>query len=415
MKAALLTVGDELLIGQVINTNAAWIGEQCALKGIELIRSVTIGDSDSVIQAELESSLAVADVVFITGGLGPTHDDITRESVASYFEVPLERDENVLKSIRYRFETRGAIMPESNVRQAMVPRGFEALQNPKGSAPGLMYAFEKRGLTKWVFLTPGVPFEMKFMFGEEIFPRIIDSALRDSIRVKTILTTGIGESTLAKMLEMSHNLLDENLTLAFLPGLSKVRLRLTAYTARDAKATDRMKTLDELIHEHARDYIYGYGNESLESAVVNSLVKNKATIATAESCTGGLIASSLTDVPGASATVLGGIIAYSNDSKFRDLGVDPRTIEQFGAVSEETAVQMARGVRDRFSVDLGVATTGIMGPEGGTVDKPVGTVWVCLADADGFKTKCLSVGVDRVRNKERTVVLVLNMIRMWIS
>jgi len=415
MKAALITVGDELLIGQVVNTNAAWIGNQCTLSGLELIRSVTVADSESSIHTELDASLNIADVVFLTGGLGPTHDDITRESVASFFDRPLVLNSELLENIRSRFEKRGEDMPESNSRQAMVPRGFTTIVNPNGSAPGLYYEFGEDRETKRLFLTPGVPHEMKAMFLEQIWPLVVSPEMKGSIRTKTILLTGIGESSLARRLSATEELLDDNLTLAYLPGLNKVRLRLTAHTFRDQKATERMEKLDALVHDLVPTFIYGYDNDTLESAVVGRLIEAGKTIATAESCTGGLLSNSLTNVAGSSAVMMGGVVSYSNESKIRDLGVSTEALQRHGAVSEQTAAGMAQGIRSRFDVDLGVATTGIMGPGGGSEGKPVGTVWVALADATGVKTRLLAMGEDRIRNKERTVTIVLDMIRMWIS
>ena len=289
MKAALITVGDELLIGQVVNTNAAWIGEQCAARGVSLVRSATVGDSETAIHSELASSVDVADVVFITGGLGPTHDDITRESVAAWFGRALVPDESLVASIRDRFESRGVSMPESNVRQAMVPDGFEVIRNPHGSAPGLTFSWQENGQAKAIFLTPGVPFEMRAMFDNGIWPRLAGSLMEGSILSRTIRTSGIGESTLARRLAPVHELLDDNVTLAYLPSLNQVRLRIMAHTLSDDGARERLESIEVMIHELAGRYIFGYGDTSLEEAVVARCRDAGVTIATAESCTGGLI------------------------------------------------------------------------------------------------------------------------------
>lgn len=415
MKAALITIGDELLIGQVVNTNASWIGEHCAEKGIEIVRMSTVGDQAGDIQRELETGFALADVVFVTGGLGPTHDDITREAVADFFGVPCELDESILDTVKARFERLGISMPPANVSQAMVPRGFKAVNNPQGSAPGLWHTYSDADSLKQLVVTPGVPHEMKTMFENEILPRLSDPDLAAGIVSKTILITGIGESSLARRLGDIRELLDANMTLAYLPGIQRVRVRLTAYIKRDAGAGERLDQLDRLIHARAGKYIYGYGVDTLEATVVRLLIENSLTLSTAESCTGGMLASRLTDIPGSSACLSGGMIAYSNESKVRELGVTPASLEMYGAVSEQVAMEMAVGVRKRFGTDLGVAATGIMGPAGGTEDKPVGTVWISVATIDETSSKMLTLGEHRVRNKERATTSALDMIRLWIS
>jgi len=414
VKAALITIGDELLIGQVVNTNAAWIGERCAERGIEVVRMSTVGDDADSIREELETGLANADVVLVTGGLGPTHDDITRDVVAAFFGVSCELDEALLETVRARFARRGIEMPEANFSQAMVPKGFEAINNPKGSAPGLWHTFMMEDISKQVILIPGVPHEMKTMFTNEILPRLCEPDLKDGIVTKTILLTGIGESTLAKRFGDIEELLDENLTLAYLPGIQRVRVRLMAYIKNDPGVFERFEVLDRMIHERADRFIYGYDADTLEGCVARLMIDRGKTIATAESCTGGLLSSRLTDIPGSGAYQLGGVIAYSNESKMRELDVSSSTLSEHGAVSREVALEMAEGVRKRFGADLGVATTGILGPSGGSDEKPVGTVWISIASAEKTKGIRLNLGVDRIRNKERATTSLLNMIRLWI-
>lgn len=415
MKAVLITVGDELLIGQVVNTNASWIGERCAERGIKLVRMSTVRDDADSIRDELDAALSRADVVFVTGGLGPTHDDITRDVVADYFKVPCELNEELLDTVKARFARRGIAMPDSNYSQAMVPRGFRTIKNAKGSAPGLWHTFSDGGDTKQVILTPGVPHEMKTMFMDEIFPRLSDPTRTDEIITRTILLTGIGESTLAERFGDITDLLDENLTLAYLPGTERVRVRLMAFIKKDSGVAERLDRLDRLIHERAGRFIYGYGTDTLEASVGKLLIDHHMTVATAESCTGGLLSSRLTDIPGSSAYQLGGVVAYSNESKMRELAVLSSTLDEHGAVSREVALEMAEGVRQRFGADLGVATTGILGPDGGSKEKPVGTVWVSIVDGEKAKATRLHLGVDRIRNKERATTSALDMMRLWIS
>ena len=407
MKAEILTIGDELLIGQVVNTNAAWIGEQLTLLGVDVRRVVTIGDDEAAIRTGLQEAHEVADLVVITGGLGPTHDDVTKTAVAAFFGVGLRFDEEVFKMVSARFARHGTPMAASNRSQAQVPEGFEVLPNTEGTAPGLWRQEPDGG--RIVVVVPGVPYEMKHLFQQAVLPRVARASGLRNLRQRTLLTTGIGESTLQEELGDLTGLLGHDVRLAFLPSIHGVRLRMTAF---GADAAGRLDDLEHYLRSRAGTYVYGVDNDTLETVVGRFLHLRRQTIAVAESCTGGLIAHRLTNVAGSSAYVVGGVVAYSNDVKVRLLGVDPGTLASEGAVSEAVALQMARGVRARFGADLGLATTGIMGPTGGTDTKPVGTVWVGYATAGGERAVLLQLATDRQRNKERAATAALNLVRL---
>ena len=412
MNAEIITIGDELLIGQIVNTNAAWIGERLNLIGIPVRRMVTVGDREAEISIAIEEARARAEVVIITGGLGPTHDDVTRNALAKVFGVPLTLDEKLLASVRERFATRGYTMPESNRTQALLPAGLEALPNPVGTAAGMWRAETDGGRLRVVAALPGVPIEMKTLMEREVLPRLSALGGRRVIRHKTLLTTGIGESHLQEKIGDLSPYLGPELSLAFLPSTSGVRLRITALGPDEKTAGERLERLEAVLRERIGKYIFGEGDETLEGVVGEMLRVRGLTIATAESCTGGLLAHRLTNVSGSSAYMLGGVVAYANEVKVRVLGVDPAALERHGAVSEVVARQMAEGVREKLGASVGVATTGVMGPTGGTPDKPVGTVWVGYADAEGSHARRFRFAHDRLTNKALSSTMALNMVRV---
>lgn len=415
MKSIILTIGDELLIGQVVNTNATWLGEQLTLHGIDVLRADTVGDEIDQIEAALARAFDEADLVITTGGLGPTHDDVTKTAVAQFFGVPFRFDEEVFARIEARFTARGVPMPESNRSQAMIPAGFEVLPNPVGTAPGLWFSGEVDGRERMLAVLQGVPHEMKTLFQREVLPRLNG---RDGLRAiahRTLLTAGIGESMLQERIGDLSDLLGQDLRLAYLPGGGTVRLRLTAYGDNAAIVAARLDALEARLRERAGKYIFGTGDETLEAVVGRMLVERGMTIALAESCTGGRVADRLTNVSGASTYVLGAVVAYCNSVKTRLLDVDPVVLEQEGAVSETVARQMARGIRERVGASIGVSTTGIAGPTGGTPDKPVGTVWIGYADAHGEHAVLRRFFDDRILNKELTATAVLDLIRRFLA
>ncbi len=411
MKVFLVTVGDELLIGQVVNTNASWLGEQLLIRGAEVVQMATVPDELDVIVSQLRLAADVADFVLVTGGLGPTHDDLTREAIAAFLGAELELDESIVETIEGRFRRWGKTMPASNKVQAMVPAGCEVLPNPVGTAPGLWY--ERDGFKMCAL--PGVPHEMKELVQRYIIPRLTSDERIRPVAQRTLLTVGIGESTLQEKLGNASDWLQPGQKLAYLPQLEGVRLRLMAYSDTWEGANDSLEAMEMLVRNRIERHIYGTDNEVIERRIGQLLVASNLTIGTAESCTGGLIGDRITNVSGSSAYFKGGIIAYSNDVKKRLLGVKESVLHENGAVSEQVAIQMAEGARKALGADIGISATGIMGPSGGSTEKPVGTVWIGYADQQEAKAYCIVSGKDRVSNKEYASTLALNILWRALS
>ncbi len=348
MRAELITIGDELLIGQVVNTNAAYLGRELSAIGIPVARETTVKDDASAIIAAFRHAWKSSDVVIVTGGLGPTHDDISKAAVQKFFHAKLTLHKPTLKAVRERFARLGyENMPDINIGQAMVPEGFRPLKNNRGTAPGLL----RHEHGKTFVLLPGVPLEMEAILQSGVIPflrRTYKNKL-EAIRHRTLLTTGIGESSLAEKIGDPKEFLGAHSTLAFLPRVTGVRMRITTYTKNAASATREIARIEKILRERAGKYIFGTEGETLEALIVKLLTEQGKTLSTAESCTGGLIASMITNVPGASAAYVGSIVAYDNRVKIAELGVEPETLERFGAVSEETAREMAEGARDRLA------------------------------------------------------------------
>jgi nicotinamide-nucleotide amidase len=409
-RAVIVTVGDELLSGLTVDGNAAWLGRELAGLGIPVSRRATVGDDDDDIQRAVDTALAQAELVLVTGGLGPTRDDRTRDAVAALFGAALRVDEGLLESLRARFRARGYDkMPESNVTQAQIPEGARVLTNPAGTAPGL--ALEREG--RVAVLLPGVPREMKAIFGGDLKQLLVErfgSRLRPVYR-RSLHTTGIPESALAERVE-AHLPKDMGpVRVAFLPDLTGVELRLSAVDA--ATRADAEQWLDQVEHALA-PAVQGFRVRTQSGDVVESiahlLVKRGMRLAVAESCTGGLVAKRLTDRAGASDWFLGGVVAYADKVKLDRLGVDGAVLARHGAVSEEVALQMARGVATSMGAEAGVSITGIAGPTGGTEQKPVGTVWCAVSiDGDAAGRREVFPG-DRGQIRERAAQAVLTLL-----
>ena len=418
MTAALLTVGDELLIGQTVNGNAAWIGARLGELGVPVRESRVVGDDVETIATALRDLGARADVVVVTGGLGPTHDDLTREALALVYDAPLAHDAHSMARIEARFASRNLPMPARNRVQALVPRGFDALDNDHGSAPGLAVA---RG-GRLVVALPGVPHEMQALLDAHVMPRL--AAMKETagqggfvIRHRTLLTSGIGESALADRIGDLAPWLDARTHLAFLPSHGTVRLRVSAEGDDVAEVEARAARLVAHLTAQAGAHLVGEvptgagAAATLDALVLARLSARGATVAVAESCTGGLVLDRLTDVPGASAVLHGGVVAYDNAVKAAALGVSEADLSEHGAVSEAVARAMAEGVRARLGATYGIATTGIAGPSGGTDDKPVGTVWLAVAGPDGTVAERHRFGTHRRANKERFATAALDLLR----
>ena len=399
MNAYLINIGDELLIGQVVNTNASWMASELEKNNIHVARIVTIADDFNDITKTLSDALVHAEVVIMTGGLGPTKDDITKTALCDYFDMQLVMHEPSLANVTDFFTKRGLQISAINQMQGLVPDGCEPLLNKVGTAPGMW--FERDG--KIVVSLPGVPFEMQWLMSEYVLPKLQQRLGTEAILHKTVLTCGIGESFLADTIESWELALPTNFRLAYLPEAGKVRLRLSAH------GDDKLLLQQQMDEQLAKliplidTYIYGYDDETFASVIGKLLIERGATLATAESCTGGQLGHRITEVAGASAYYLGGVVAYSNDIKEQLLGVHTDTLTQYGAVSAQTAEAMAIGCRRLFQTDYAIATTGISGPTGGTEEKPLGTVWIAIASEKEVVSKKYVFRTTRAQHQERTV------------
>jgi nicotinamide-nucleotide amidase len=409
MNSKILTVGDEILIGQIVNTNAAFLGEVLFNTGLPVERSVTIGDDEKNLTDELQDSLYNYDVTIITGGLGPTHDDITKPVLLKFFKDKLILDEKVLEHVKKIFSTRNVPMPETNIGQAMVPSKAKVIWNENGTAPGIW--IEKAN--KVFVALPGVPYEMKAMINDLVVPMLKEKYLKEQnyvLKQKTLLTTGVGESVLNEMMGDVPAIIG-NAKLAFLPSIEGVRLRINVKAESEEKASERISEIENKIREKIGEYVFGEGEEVLEEIIGKLLTKKKLSIAVAESCTGGMVSSRITDVSGSSEYFKGGMVTYSNKSKVKFLDVKKKTLTKYGAVSEKTAKQMAEGVRKHFKTDIGISTTGIAGPTGGSDEKPVGLVYIGYSDKKNTFAKKFLFGNFRDRNKKRAAQMALEIVR----
>ncbi len=408
MDADIITIGDEILIGQIVDTNSAWMAQRLNDEGINIRQITSISDQPEHISGTLYESASKVAVVLVTGGLGPTKDDRTKKAVCSFFETHLIENLTVLDHIRQILSPRGIPINSLNRDQALVPETATILHNKLGTAPGLW--FNHKG-TIFVFM-PGVPFEMKYLMDHEVIPRLRKLFNTPTIIHRTILTYGLGESTLAEKIEYWEDNLPGSISLAYLPSPQSVRLRLTA---RGENKNFLLKSLDQKIQELQEiipSYIFGYDDETMAGNIGSILCDRGMTLAVAESCTGGYLAHIITLNPGSSKYFKGGIIAYSNEVKINILGVESNCISDRGAVSKEVVESMAEGVRGIMNTDYGIATSGIAGPDGGTTDKPVGTVWIAIAGPDHTISGVYSFANNRERNIIRSSQTALNMLRL---
>ena len=406
--AELLTIGDEILYGQIVDTNSQWMSVELDKVGIKVIRKTTVGDQEDEILTAFAEAEKRADIILITGGLGPTSDDLTKPLLAKYFDCKLEIHEEALQEITAFFKSRGREMIEPNRQQAALPVCCTKITNPIGTAPGMW--FEKNGK---VFMSmPGVPHEMKKMMTERVIPKLKEKFQTPNIYHRVIRTIGIGESFLAEKIATWENSLPEHIKLAYLPSLGEVKLRLTGFSNSSSQLESEIDVFVEKLKVIAGDYIYGYGDESIEVAIGKMLRERKLTLSMAESCTGGYLTHLITSVPGCSDYFLGSMIPYAYEIKMRQLGVKPEVLEKYGAVSEPTIIEMANIVRAKFNTDIGVATSGIAGPGGATPEKPVGMVWIAYSDKHQTVTKKLQISNDRAINIKMASMAVINLIRM---
>jgi nicotinamide-nucleotide amidase len=416
MQTEIINIGDELLIGQVINTNASWMSEQLNLAGFPVHRVTIIPDNPRHILDALKESGQRSELVLLTGGLGPTKDDLTKDTLCRYFGTKLVFDPVVFQTIGTFFKARGLPVTMVNRRQAEIPENCIVIPNANGTAPGMWFEEEVTGPEKnHVFVSmPGVPFEMKAMLINEVIPRLKLYFQPVTILHHTLLTQGIGESFLSDILENWETHLPSNLHLAYLPQPGIVRLRITGQGEDESLLQKQMEEETAKLKSLIPDHIFGEGDATLEAVVGKLLKETGRTLATAESCTGGYIAHLVTSVAGSSEYYKGSIIAYSNEIKVKELDVSEKSLLENGAVSKEVVKQMAVHVRARFSTDYSIAVSGIAGPDGGTKDKPVGLTWIAIAGPSGVHAGKYLFGDNRERNIRRATLQALNLLRKAI-
>lgn len=414
MNCEIISIGDELLLGDTINTNAAWLGQVLTARGIEIQRVYTIGDEPSLLKKLVRKAMDRSGLVITTGGLGPTHDDITKEAVAELFDADMVLHVPTLNYIKKIFEQRNLPFSQSNYHQAEVPDNCDVLFNKQGTAPGLW--FEEDG-SRLVVL-PGIPREMQSLVQHHVLPKI-DSLTKNNKRTFSyyIKVAGIGESTLSdEVIGPLDTFLNNDVKAAYLPSLLENTIRISVRAHSEAKAAEKAQSVKEYIYSRAGDFIIGEGEKlTLPEAMGNVLRNHRYSISIAESCTGGAVADLITNVAGCSAYMRGGIIAYDNEVKSRLLGVSSENLRKHGAVSLSTALQMAQGAASALQADIGIATTGIAGPGGGTKQKPVGTVWIGFWSANHHFALHTQLTNERIMNKQRTAAIALEMVRRTLS
>jgi nicotinamide-nucleotide amidase len=416
MLTEIINIGDELLIGQVINTNAAWMAEQMNLSGFRVFQVTMTGDDREQILQALADAEQHAEIVLISGGIGPTRDDITKHTLCEFFNTRLVFNEEAYRDIEALFARRGwNQVTELNRLQAILPETCTGIPNKLGTARGMWFEKPRNGGGKTVFISmPGVPFEMKAMMTGYIIPELKKQFRTPFIYHKTLLTQGVGESFLAAHIEAWENALPSNIKLAYLPQPGIVRLRLTGEGPDEAALHRQIDHEIAILQSLIPEYFFGYDDETLEQVTGRLLQERHATLATAESCTGGAIAQMITSVPGSSGWYKGSVVAYSNDIKHQILGVQREIIEQHGAVSRQVVTEMAISLQTMFNTDYAIATSGIAGPDGGTAEKPVGTTWIAIAAPDEVLAFHYLFGDSRERNIRRTSLQALSLLRKKI-
>lgn len=411
VKAEIIAIGDELLYGQIVDTNSHWISVELDLLGVRVVRKTTVGDNREDILAAFSEAEKRADLILMTGGLGPTQDDLTKPLLAEYFECEVVEIPAAVEAVSSYFKRRGREMTPLNILQGHLPACCTYVPNEVGTAPGMWF---ERGDTYWMSM-PGVPHEMKKLMKDFVLPKIPQIFEVPVIVHRVIKTVGIGESWLADLIQDWENGLPSHLKLAYLPSLGHVKLRLTGFGIDKEKIQSEIMTQIEGVLPKIQKYVYGYNEETLQTAIAKLLIQSDKTIALAESCSGGYVSHLITTVPGSSRYFQGSIVPYHNVFKTALLGVKTETLETQGAVSEETVLQMALGVQNRFQSDFGLASTGVAGPDGGSEEKPVGTVWIACVGNGLSKAKKLQLTQDRMLNIQLTAVAVLNLLRTCIT
>ncbi len=408
VKAEIIAIGDELLYGQIMDTNSHWISQELDAVGVRVVRKTTVGDNRTDILTAFEEASKRADLILITGGLGPTQDDLTKPLLAEYFGCDIVEVPEAVAAVSSYFLRRGREMTPLNILQGHLPSCCTYVPNPVGTAPGMW--FEQKGCY-WMSM-PGVPHEMKKLVKDFVLPKLAQVFDLPVIYHKLVKTAGIGESWLADLIKDWENALPPHIRLAYLPSLGHVKLRLTAFGTNKEQLQQEVAAQIQAVLPQIEKYVYGYDEETLETAIGKLLKNEGKTLALAESCSGGYVSHLITTVPGSSAYFQGSVVPYHNALKEQLLGVNPETLSTHGAVSEATVAEMAEGVRSLFHADYGLASSGIAGPDGGTEDKPVGTVWIACAGPEGVETRKLQLTQDRMLNIQLTGVAVLNLFRI---
>ena len=411
MKAEIVTIGDEILIGQIVDTNSAWMAGELNAIGIQVAQITSVSDNPEHLAEALTNARNRADVILMTGGLGPTKDDRTKNVLTSYFHSKLVTHVPTLEHITGFFKARGLDITSLNEEQALVPECCTVLSNPAGTAPGMWFEDDEK-----IFVSmPGVPFEMKQLMTDHVLPRLKKMNTVGRIVHKTIQTIGIPESFLAKTLEEWEDALPEHIHLAYLPSPGLIRLRLSAFGTEEQLLKKEVEEQTGKLENIIPDAIFGYGDVTI-SQVTGGLLENiNSMVAVAESCTGGMIAREITSVPGSSQWFKGGVVAYSNEIKENLLGVSHQSLLDFGAVSEQVVRQMAEGVRDVMRTEYGIATSGVAGPDGGTPEKPVGMVWIAVAGPKKTIANVYYFANNRERNIIRATLTALDMLRLMLK
>ena len=412
MKASILTIGDEILNGTTVDTNSAFIAKECVAQGISIGGIYSISDSYDGIYEGLEIAQKNSSIIFITGGLGPTKDDITKQALANFFKATLDFDANVFEKIEAHFKKRGGKQVQLNRKLAMIPSNAELIENARGTAMGMWFDHEDK-----IYVSmPGVPHEMRHMLSNFVLPKIIREKQLPTIINKYIMCAGIGESAIYERIEDIEVNLPKGTSLAYLPNLGNVKLRLTTEVSEHAKeALIELEKIQEAIRERIPKHVFSYNeNDSLAKSLGELLVKRKETLSTAESCTGGYISHLITMIPGSSKYFEGAIAAYSYDIKEKLLNVKHETLNSVGAVSEETVIEMTKGLLEQTGTTYGIAVSGIAGPGGGTTDKPVGTVWIAVGNKDSIQARCYHLTQQREYNIKISAQVALNMLRNFI-
>jgi nicotinamide-nucleotide amidase len=406
MKAVIITIGDEILIGQTIDTNAAWLGKELNSRGVYIEQIISIRDDENSIHDAVSYGFKIADIVLMTGGLGPTQDDITKSSLCTYFDTELILSEDVLANVNKFVNKRGCGMNASNYSQAMVPQSCHVIQNNIGTAPIMEFRYEG----KYLYSLPGVPFEMKAAMSDSVFSLIEDAFKLSPIFHKTIMTFGMAEAFLAEKLELWVSSLPDYVKIAYLPSPKEIKIRMSIYDTTIPGWENEIDTAIIKLKNEIPELIFSENDAPLELALKDLLLSNNLTLATAESCTGGLISSKITSLSGSSEVMKGGVVAYSNEIKEHVLNVSHDVLEANGAVSKEVVTEMSENVKNLFNTDCSIAVSGIAGPNGGTEDKPVGTTWIAVRFGNELVTKKYNFGSTREVNTLRATYSGMNML-----